>query len=599
MIRFVFSILFLFFLQIPAGFAQSSKAVESQYLAQLEPKVVSVWDESVILHASLLLKPTEAFNLPQLKVSVEIMLSTTGQVTNASVVASSGNDSFDHTALDAMLGLSRLPKPPTDLVSDDGLVHVFWTLARTAPFSPVKNASVRYVRFTPENAIARYLQSGLLAPAWKRLMETEQAGSVSRSSLEAFIQHFLLRFYPPLTLPADALTPLQSMLQWESLPASILIPYSKSLADDNAFAALLRRLSVRGPEVLCALFESTLEYSEKRSMTVLQALLERPEAGCPKVITDKGGASTWSSVKTLSMAMGLREAPSLADTDKQTWIGKANGSDLIPAIRVMGYSRKTEFFDFLLATYSKAADVEVISEIVHAIGFLPHSPAGLKLIGVLKHKQAKVRKAAIAGLVAYSGPDRDKHTKVGIWDLHKMVKGDADPEVKRLAAAAIITLVSRDLKVENNKHYFGLVLREKDPAVVEAMIDALSPEVDQAKKKLIAYLADPAVEIKIAAARRLVRLRQDPEIEAALRPWINNSDERLRYYALGYANVLAELTMGFDKLAFLPRTECAFQIARRDGSWLIKSLEQLAASGKPTDLFTGLPMLLGLLGNAH
>ncbi|MBU1243502.1 energy transducer TonB, partial [Myxococcota bacterium] len=248
------------------------------------------------MHASLLLKPTEAFNLPQLKVSVEIMLSTTGQVTNASVVASSGNDSFDHTALDAMLGMSRLPKPPTDLVSDDGLVHVFWTLSRTAPFSPVKNASVRYVRFTPENAIARYLQSGLLAPAWKRLMETEQAGSVSRSSLEAFIQHFLLRFYPPLTLPADALTPVQSMLQWESLPTSILVPYSKALADEIAFAALLRRLSSRGPEVLCALFESTLEYSEKRSLTVLQALLERPEAGCPKVITDKGGASTWASV---------------------------------------------------------------------------------------------------------------------------------------------------------------------------------------------------------------------------------------------------------------------------------------------------------------
>jgi len=221
------------------------------------------------------------------------------------------------------------------------------------------------------------------------------------------------------------------------------------------------------------------------------------------------------------------------------------------------------------------------------------------LIGLLKHKQVKVRKAAIAGLVAFSGPDRDKHTKVGIWDMHKLVKSDPDPEVRRLAAAAIVTLVSRDLKAENNKHYFGLVLREKDPAVVEAMIDALPPEQDQAKKKLIAYLADANVEIKIAAARRLSRLRQDPDVEAALRPWINNSDQRLRYFALGYASALAELTMGFDKLTFLPRTECAFQIARRDGSWLIKSLDPLAASGKPTDLFTGLPMLLGLLGNAR
>ncbi len=599
MIRFVFSILFLVFLQIPSGFAQSPKALENQYLAQMEPKVVSVWDESVILHASLLLKPTDAFNSSQLKVSVEIMISNGGKVTNASVVASSGNDSYDHTALDAVLGLTGLPKPPEDLVSDDGQVHVFWTLSRSEPFSPVKNASVRYVRFTPENAIARYLQSGLLLPAWKRLMETEQGGSLSRSSLEAFTLNFLLRYYPPLTLPAEALAPLQSLLQWEHLPASILVPYSKSITDEKDFQKLVQQVGARSPETLCALFESALEYSEKRSVQVLQALLERPEAGCPKVITDKGGASTWSGVKMMSLAIGLRELPTLSDAEKQGWIARATGVNLILAIRVMGYSRKVEFFDYLSAALTRETDAEVLSEVVRAIGFLPHAQSGPKLIAGLKHKAVKVKKAAILGLVAYNGPDRDKHAKIGTWDLHKLVKADPDPEVRRMAAAAIITLVTRDMKTENNKYYFGLVLREKDPGVVEAMIDALPPDVEQAKKKLIAYLSDPSVEIKVAAARRLSPVRTEPEVEAILRPWINNSDERLRFFGLGYSTAVAELTLGFDKLSFFARTECAWHIARRDGSLLINQLQSQIASGKPEDLFNGLPRLLGLFANAR
>ena len=598
MIRFVFSILFVHFLQIPSGFAQSPKALENQFLSKMEPRVASVWDESVILHASLLLKPTDLFNSTQLKVSVEIMLDAAGRVTNASVVASSGNDSFDHTALDAVLGMTGLPKPSQDLVSDDGLVHVFWTLARSEPFSPVKNASVRYVRFTPENAIARYLQSGMLAPAWKRLMETEQGGSLSRSSLEAFLLHFLLRYYPPLTLPAEALGPLQSLLQWDKLPTSILISYSKSITDEKDFQKFVQLSGARGPEVLCALFESALEYSEKRSVILLQALLERPEAGCPKLITDKGGASTWPVVKTLAAAMGLREAAALADADKQAWIGKAAGADLIAAIRVMGYSRKVEFHDYLNTAFGKETDVEVLAELIRAIGALPHAQSGAKLVATLKNKNAKVRKAAISALAVFAGPDRDKQAKFGTWELHKLVKSDPEPEVRRLAAAAIVTLVTRDLKTENNKHYFGLVLSEKDPGIVEAMIGALPPEVDQAKKKLIAYLGNPSVEIKLAAARRLAPLRQDAEVEAALGGWINQSDERLRYFALGYAKTLGDLTLGFEKLPFLTRTECAWQIARRDGTQLVNNL-QSAASGKPEDLFNGLPMLLGLLANAR
>ena len=597
MIRFFLSIFFMIFLQIPASHGQTARPVESQYLTRLMPRVASVWDESVILHASLLLKPTDAFNATSLKVGVELMLDTEGKVANAAVVATSGNESFDHTALEAVLSITDLPRPPEELVSDDGLVHIFWTLQRAEPFSPLKNASVRYVRFTPENAIARYLQAGLVAPAWKRLMETEQGGAVSRSSLEAFIAHLLIRFYPPLTLPAEAHGPLTSLLQWEALPVPVLVAYSRAVVDEREFLRLLDTAGAR-PAALCRLFEDALAYSEKRAVLVLQALLERPELPCGEVIAGKGASSNWASVKLVSSAAALRQGASLSDADRQSLISRAAGADLILAIRAMGHSHKAEFYDFLSGLQSKETDVEVLAEVMRALGSLPHGPAGLKMIAGLKHKQAKVRRAAIAGLVAFPGPDREKHVKTGIWDLHKLVKSDPDPEVRRLAAAAIVTLSARDLKNENNKHYFALVLRETDAQIVEAMVDALPPEVDQAKKKLIGYLGHATPEVKLAAARRLRAVRNDPEVEAALKPWVNSSDERLRFYALGFAGV-PELTMGFDKLSLLSRAESAWHIARRDGTWLIRTADPLIASGKPADLLKAVPLLLGLTANAR
>jgi TonB family protein len=597
MIRFFLSMFFMTLLQIPAARAQTARPAESQYLARIQPRVASVWDESVILHASLLLKPADAFNATSLKVGVELMLDTEGKVSNASVVASSGNEPFDHTALEAVLSITGLPRPPEELVSDDGLVHVFWTLQRAEPFSPLRNASVRYVRFTPENAIARYLQSGLVAPAWKRLLETEQGGSVSRSSLEAFILNLMLRFLPPTTLPADAQGPITSLLHWEALPAPVLVAYSRAIGDDAGFSRLLVHAAA-SPDALCRLFEDTLAYSERRAAQTLQALLERSELPCGSLIAEKGAASNWASVKLLSTAAALRQSATLSDADRQSLISRATGADLVPAIRAMGLSRKVEFYDFLTGLQAKETDTEVSAELMGALGSLPHGPAMLKMIAGLKHKQARVRRAAIAGLAAYQGPDREKHAKTGIWDLHKLVKSDPEPEVRRLAAAAIITLAARDLKNENNKHYFALVLRETDAQVVEAMINVLPPAVDQAKKKLIGYLGHATPEVKLAAARRLRALRNDPEVEAALKPWVNASDERLRYFALGYAGV-PELTLGFEKLSMLSRTESAFHIARRDGTWLIKAADPLVNSGKPADLLNALPLLLGLTANAR
>ncbi len=594
----IFTILFMVFLHVPAGMAKTGKAVETRYIQQLEPHLARVWDESVILMAGLLLQPGEAFNQKGLKVSLEIQIGTTGRVSNASVVSSSGNEAFDDTALDAVLHLRDLPRPSDELLSDDGLVHVFWTLQRSEPFSTSKGASVRYVRFTPENAVIQNLRNGMIGPAWTRVLNTGSAGSYSKSVLVAFISEFLTRFYPPATMNPSARPFMQALLHVDAVPAEIRIPYLRTVVDENVFLGLVQRMAGKSPGSLCGIFENSLEYSEARTVHVMTMILERKESDCLARLTERGRASNWRSVKDLAEAAALR----MADLDTETrdaWVARLGTSDVVSVMRIMGYSRKADFYDGINARIARESDPEIQAEAFRAMGFLPHAQVGTRLIAAMKNRNSLIKRAAIFAFQHYPSPHLDKILKVGIWELHSIVKKDTDAENRKLAAQALVSMAVRDLKNENNRHYFSLVFREKEPALLEAMIRVLPPENENARKRLIAFLSDSNPELRFAAAEQLYQLGPNPDVDPHFRGWINSSEERFRFFALRMAGSPQELITGYENLPMRSRFEVCLQMSRRDPPWLLNHLQDPMASGKPEEIFKVLPQLVGLLGNAR
>src|SRR5262249_44152744 len=61
------------------------------------------------------------------------------------------------SALEVVENAAPLPAPPTELLSDDGLVHVSWLLARDARQDGVAGAVVRKLTFPPAKAVPALL----------------------------------------------------------------------------------------------------------------------------------------------------------------------------------------------------------------------------------------------------------------------------------------------------------------------------------------------------------------------------------------------------------------------------------------------------------
>ncbi len=595
--RLVFSIAFLHFLPFSVSLAQTPRTLESGYLAQMEPLVGSVWDESVILHASLLLKPNDAFNAPNLKVAVEILVDTRGRVQGAAVVSPSGHEPFDQTAQDALSNL-RLPPPPADLVSDDGFVHVFWTLSRTAPHSSAKNAQIRYVRFTPEKAIAAYLQGGMIQKAWKRLWETEQAGTLARPSLEAFLQHYLIRFHPPQTLPADRAQAFSSLVFWEHLPENLRLLYADTLVDEKSFAAWVNQLSGENPSLLCPLFETLETKMPARAQFVFEVLMERPSFPCGAGLARRAAGSSLASLKALARALEWRSSAAIPESDRKDWTAR-KGDDLLLALKMIRLSRRVEFFDSVSALYASQTEPAVQAEVVRVLGALGHEQSMARILSAMRHKSPVVRRAAVQAMADYDAPDRLKRVKAGIWELDGLAKKDPDADVRRAAAVAIVKLACLDLRNENNKNYFAMMLREKNPEILAAMVAVIPPDSELARKKLIAFLSHEDARVRLAAAARLRPLRQDPAVREAFRPWLASEDPNLRQQAFFAAPDIAELLRGIEKMPFAMRVRCAYEVALRDSRPLAELLSRAPVSDDPRDLFERLPYLFGMLANAR
>lgn len=594
--RLVFSIFFLHFFPF-FSVAQTPHDIENKYLSRMEPVVISVWDESVILHASLLLQPNDAFNAPGRKVAIEILIDSRGRVQSSNIISPSGLDAFDQTAMEAVLDL-RLPPPPEDLVSDDGYVHVFWTFSRAAPFSSVKNAQIRYVRFTPEKAIERYLQEGMIQKAWKRLLETEQSGSFARASLEAFVKTFMLRFFAPHTLPANVEQAFLGLLDWERCPDALRAAYSEVIVDNQIFSNWVNRWAAEDPTKLCSVFAALEKTAPKRAEIVFAALLEPISFPCDLTEVNRAANSSWAPLQALAKVLTLRSASVINDVEIKELTQKT-GAELLKSLDIIRLSRRSEFFDAVATLYASQTDPAVQAKVVRTLGALGHAQSMSKLLGALRSKVSPVRLAAVYAIMDYEAPDRIKRSKTAIWELDGLYKKDPEKEVRKMAGTAIVKLACLDLKNENNKNYFAMMLREKDPEILTSMVERISLDTELGRKKLLALLSHENAQVRFVSAQRLRKLPQDPAVREAFKSFWEAEDPRLHAMALFAAPGVSELLRDIEQKPYALRAQIAYEVAVRDAKRLVELLVRTPVTDDPRTLFDRIPYLLGLFANAR
>jgi len=100
------------------------------YLRELHRKVHRLWADNFLVMAAAQLPKDHPVNEPSRAVVLDVVLASDGKLADVKVEKPSGSSDFDASAVDVVKASAPFPAGPDDVVSDDGKVHVSWTLAR-------------------------------------------------------------------------------------------------------------------------------------------------------------------------------------------------------------------------------------------------------------------------------------------------------------------------------------------------------------------------------------------------------------------------------------------------------------------------------------
>ncbi len=585
---FIFSLLLSVLCAEPAWGAPSS--AETTYLKQVLPHIRKIWDDNVIQLAGMLLRATHSFNNKGLVVSVEINVAPTGKVSSTGLVASSGYDPFDDTALDAVSSLDRLPPPPKALLSDDGKVHMFWTLKRVKPYSGVQLSQIRYVRYSTSMAVTKSLEQGLYALAWARLVRDGAKSGLPTEALDAFIAGAFFKRLGGDQMDQSAIQSVETLSTLAPLGPRALSPFLPLFASQSQIRSVL---TLADGKTLCALLKSKLPFAYAHRDFIAFLLLKRKRGSCfdRRTLTVlKSGSFQGIS---LLLAGARMTAPGQYGTLKGILVPELSGKNAHAAFRAIQLSAQAQFLPILKAQLLKATDPTRIKTILLAISTLGTKSAGLTLVNGLRSPKNGIVMASADRIPAFRGADRDRIWKFATWELGSLIRKGRTPAIRERAAHALVAITQGKLKNENNRHYFLTTFRSRDIATLRGAVAALVPVHPMARKRLLAFVSHGNAELRKMAVSTLARAG-DTGLRPTLPKLLADRVPGVRLAALALVTdtaVLKKFTASTDTRT---RFIAARRLATLDAPWVYSTIASLLKSTKRADLLRALSLCAGL-----
>jgi HEAT repeat protein len=149
------------------------------YLAAIAEHVQPAWAQ-FLEDCRLRLPKEHPLNAPHLAATAELAIARDGGIVKVGIVQGSGNADFDRAAAGVLADVAPLPRPPSDLESDDGVVHVRWLFARDRRQAGPATARVVTVELPLLGVVERLLERGALARAAHRILQDAAAGAGAR-----------------------------------------------------------------------------------------------------------------------------------------------------------------------------------------------------------------------------------------------------------------------------------------------------------------------------------------------------------------------------------------------------------------------------------
>ncbi|MBA3395391.1 MAG: TonB C-terminal domain-containing protein, partial [Deltaproteobacteria bacterium] len=137
------------------------------YLTAIAAQIQPRWSQ-FLEDCRLRLPKTDPLNTPTLATVVELVIAKDGKLGSVQTLQGSGNGDFD-TAVADVLGDIKLPRPPAELESDDGRVHVKWLFARDRRQAGPATAQVMVLELPLLAVIERMLAARAVSRAATRI----------------------------------------------------------------------------------------------------------------------------------------------------------------------------------------------------------------------------------------------------------------------------------------------------------------------------------------------------------------------------------------------------------------------------------------------
>jgi len=144
------------------------------YLAQISEHIQPAWAQ-FLEDCRLRLPKEHPLNAPGLAATAELAIARDGRVLSAELVEPSGNADFDLAARGVLGDASPLPRPPSDLESDDEAVHVRWLFARDRRQAGPATARVVTVELPLLGVVDRLLARDAIVRAAHRILQAPVA----------------------------------------------------------------------------------------------------------------------------------------------------------------------------------------------------------------------------------------------------------------------------------------------------------------------------------------------------------------------------------------------------------------------------------------
>jgi len=239
------------------------------YLQALHAKVHRRWTDSFLVMAEGQLAKDHPINDKSRATELEVLLTSEGKLASVKVAKPSGSSDFDSSAMDVVKASAPFAVAPEEVLSDDGKVHVLWTLARDD--RRCSGATVHVGRAPLDEAVTMLVVQGREALAIERLKAADEKDR--QAGFSAFARAWLDRSEDDKELAlqvAVANAAAGNQRGTERL--------RKALA--NSEQAALAANALAGLKVgLCELMKERLSNPETKA-SALSALYASPDGEC-------------------------------------------------------------------------------------------------------------------------------------------------------------------------------------------------------------------------------------------------------------------------------------------------------------------------------